>query len=188
MLDICYFEFDELKEDIENGNNDFCENKYLATWAYEDDFSHNHIIENRAKFIELANEYFKENNMPYMMKEMGCGAAMAFPEREKDKWEGYAETEQYDTTRDKNLQIPHENQTDWKEAVKIVVENGCTDSDIEDFVDTHPDVNGKEIWDYVYELDAPDRCKGCEFIQMAGMYPCNVCTRRNQLKDYYKSR
>lgn len=106
----------------------------------------------------------------------------------KQAWEGYAEAEKYDTTWDKSLQIPYENETDWKTEIKTIVENGCTDSDIEDYIEQHSELDGKEVWDYVYELDAPDTCKGCEFIQMSGMYPCNVCIRRNQLKDYYKSR
>lgn len=73
MLDICYEELDELKEDI--NNNCFIGVKYLDTWDYEDEYSHNHIDENRDKFIELANEYFKENNMTYIMREI-CENAM----------------------------------------------------------------------------------------------------------------
>lgn len=68
MLDICYLELDQLKNDIEN--NEFRGVKYLDTWDYEDDYSHNHIDENREKFIELANNYFKENNLPYVMREV----------------------------------------------------------------------------------------------------------------------
>lgn len=73
MLDICYEELDELKEDIEN--NCFAGVEYLDTWNFEDEYSHNHIEENRDKFIELANEYFKENNMSYIMREV-CENAM----------------------------------------------------------------------------------------------------------------
>ena len=73
MLDICYEELDELKEDIEN--NCFAGVEYLDTWNFEDEYSHNHIEENRDKFIELANEYFKENNMKYIMREV-CENAM----------------------------------------------------------------------------------------------------------------
>ena len=64
MLDICYEEIEELKEDIKN--NSFIGVKYLDTWDYEDEYSHNHIEENRDKFIELANEYFTVNNMKYI--------------------------------------------------------------------------------------------------------------------------
>lgn len=67
MLDICYEELDNLKEDVEKG--DFIGIKYLDTWDFEDEYSHNHIEENREKFIELANEYFYENNLPYIMRE-----------------------------------------------------------------------------------------------------------------------
>lgn len=38
MLDICYLELDQLKNDIEN--NEFRGVKYLDTWDYEDDYSH----------------------------------------------------------------------------------------------------------------------------------------------------
>lgn len=54
-------------------------------------------------------------------------------------------------------------------------------------MDEHPEINGKDIWDYVYELDAPEGCKGCIHIQKSGMYPCNECSRRVVLKDYYEA-
>ena len=73
MLDICYEEIEELKEDIKN--NSFIGVKYLDTWDYEDEYSHNHIDENRDRFIELANEYFTVNNMKYIMREV-CENAM----------------------------------------------------------------------------------------------------------------
>lgn len=59
MLDICYEAFEDLKDDIEN--NDFIETKYLDTWDFEDEYSHNHIDENRDKFIEKVKEYLHEN-------------------------------------------------------------------------------------------------------------------------------
>lgn len=73
MLDICYEEIEELKRDIENDN--FRGVQYLDTWYFEDDYSHRHIDENRKHFIELANNYFKENNLPYVMREV-CENAM----------------------------------------------------------------------------------------------------------------
>lgn len=73
MLDICYEELDQLKEDIADDN--FRGAKYLDTWDFEDDYSHIHIDENREKFIELANDYFKEENLPFVMKEI-CENAM----------------------------------------------------------------------------------------------------------------
>lgn len=75
----------------------------------------------------------------------------------------------------------------WKEELRRLVDNGCTDSAIRDFIDEHPDVNGHEIWDYVSELNAPNSCKGCKYIQMSGMFPCNKCSRRVTLKDYFES-
>ena len=68
MLDICYEELNQLKEDMKDDN--FKGVKYLDTWDFEDEYSHNHIEENRKKFIKLANEYFKNNNIPYMMREV----------------------------------------------------------------------------------------------------------------------
>lgn len=65
MLDICYEAMEDLKEDIKT--EDFT--NYLDTWDYEDDYSHNHIEENRDKFIELANEFFEENKLPYVARE-----------------------------------------------------------------------------------------------------------------------
>ena len=70
---LCYDEFDQLKEDIDDNN--FRGAKYLDTWDYEDDWSHNDIENARDKFIEMANEYFKEQNLPYIMKEI-CENAM----------------------------------------------------------------------------------------------------------------
>lgn len=77
MLDICYEVLDDLKTDIKN--NGFVGVKYLDTWGFEDDYSHNHIEINREKFVELANEYFKQNNLPYTMREV-CDNAMVCDE------------------------------------------------------------------------------------------------------------
>lgn len=73
MFDICYEEMEELKKDIEDDN--FRGIKYLDTWDYEDDYSHNHIELNREKFIELSNAYFSEQRLPYIMQEV-CENAM----------------------------------------------------------------------------------------------------------------
>ena len=82
---------------------------------------------------------------------------------------------------------------DWKEELKKILENGCSDSNIEDFINfinehSDVDVDAREIWNYVYEYDAPEECKGCKFIQQSGMMPCTNCSRRNKVKDYYEPR
>lgn len=77
---------------------------------------------------------------------------------------------------------------DWKEELKNLIEKGCSDSDIEDFLNKHPEINGRKIWDYAYEYNAPAECKGCKHIQMKGMMPCINCKRRVHLKDYYEAR
>ena len=66
-----------MKDDIEDGN--FCGVKYLDPWDFEDEYSHNHINENREKFIELANDYFKNENLPFVMMEI-CDSAMVCDE------------------------------------------------------------------------------------------------------------
>lgn len=76
----------------------------------------------------------------------------------------------------------------WQDEIELIIKKGCTDSDIEDYLSQHSELNGKEVWDYVYELDAPDVCKGCKNIQMSGMFPCTMCSRRVKLKDFYESR
>lgn len=76
----------------------------------------------------------------------------------------------------------------WKKELDLIIKKGCTDSDIEDFIMEHSNINAKEIWDYVFEFDAPEGCKGCEYIQYSGMFPCNQCSRRVEIKDYYKKR
>lgn len=76
---------------------------------------------------------------------------------------------------------------DWKDELNKILDNGCTDSDIEDFIDEHPEVD-ENIWDYVYEYCAPDVCKGCKHIQMSGMMPCMMCSRRVKVTDYYERR
>ena len=72
-MTLCNDEFEQLKEDI--ADNSFRGVKYLDTWDYEDDWSHNDIENARDKFIEMANEYFEEQNLPYIMKEI-CENAM----------------------------------------------------------------------------------------------------------------
>ncbi len=72
MLD-CYEQLVQLKEDIADDN--FRGVRYLDTWDYEDEYSHNDIEIARDKFIEMANDFFRENNLPYMMREV-CENAM----------------------------------------------------------------------------------------------------------------
>ena len=76
----------------------------------------------------------------------------------------------------------------WQEELTKILEAGCSDSDVEDFIEDHifpPDVTGKDVWDFVYEYHAPQQCKGCRFIQNEGEFPCNRCSRIVNIKDYY---
>lgn len=77
---------------------------------------------------------------------------------------------------------------DWQDDIKRMREHGCTDSDIEDYMNSN-NIDGiftKYIWNYIAELSAPAECEGCKHIQMQGMYPCNNCIRQNKLKDYFE--
>ena len=75
----------------------------------------------------------------------------------------------------------------WKDKLDELLKSGCTDSDIENFLDDNPNIDEGEVWDYVYEYDAPEVCKGCKYIQFRGMYPCNICSRVHT-KDFYMPR
>lgn len=77
----------------------------------------------------------------------------------------------------------------WKEDLKKLLETkeNLTDSDIEDLTDKYPE-DAKEIWQFIYELIAPEQCKGCKYIGLYNKtYPCNCCTKQEHLKDYYES-
>ena len=63
---LAYEALEILKEDLEQEKF----GRYLDTWDYEDDYSHNDIEDARKNFIELANNYFEENNLPYVAKEV----------------------------------------------------------------------------------------------------------------------
>ena len=76
---------------------------------------------------------------------------------------------------------------DWKDKITKIIENGCSDSDIEDYITEHPNIKGKDVWNFIYEYDAPTQCHGCKYIQFRGMHPCTSCSRR-VLKDYYEAR
>ena len=77
--------------------------------------------------------------------------------------------------------------TEWKKEIDALISPGnATDSDIEDYITNHPEIDGRDVWNYIPELTIPEECKGCVHIQMSGMYPCNVCKRQNVLADYYK--
>ena len=55
---LAYDEFEEFKYHYENG--EIGDIKYLDTWDYEDDYSHNEIDAARDEFIKIANEYYMQ--------------------------------------------------------------------------------------------------------------------------------
>lgn len=77
---------------------------------------------------------------------------------------------------------------DWKKELLNILNNGCSDSDIEDFIIEHPTISGKDVWDFVYDTDAPEQCKGCVHIQNRGFMPCIRCSKIIQTRDYYEPR
>ena len=76
---------------------------------------------------------------------------------------------------------------DWKKELNKLLEKDHTDSDIEDFIDEHPEIR-KLVWDYVYDYIAPMQFKGCKYVQYTGIYPCTNCSRGVILTDYYQRR
>ena len=74
----------------------------------------------------------------------------------------------------------------WQVELITICKNGGTDSDIEDYIYEHPDINARDIWNFVYEYYAPNECKGCLHIQMSGLFPCNSCSRRVHVRDFYE--
>lgn len=65
---------------------------------------------------------------------------------------------------------------EWKKEIDALLSSGTiTDSDIEEYISKHPEIKGRDVWYYISELTAPEKCKGCLYIQKSGMYPCNVC-------------
>lgn len=48
----------------------------------------------------------------------------------------------------------------WKKELTKIIKSGCTDSDIEDYLEEHSELNKKEAWNYIYEYNAPEQCKG----------------------------
>lgn len=74
----------------------------------------------------------------------------------------------------------------WKRELLDMLDSGCTDSDIEEFVDAHPDVPEKEIWYVVAEDSRPIACRGCMYVHNYGESPCNRCSRQIIVSDNYK--
>ena len=76
----------------------------------------------------------------------------------------------------------------WIEDLKKIIETKdyLTDSDIEELVDKYPE-DAEEIWQFIYELSAPEQCRSCKYIGLYNKtYPCNCCTRQENLKDFYE--
>lgn len=72
----------------------------------------------------------------------------------------------------------------WKKELKIIIENGCTDSTIYDFIDSHPSVSAKDIWMYDYYLNAPKACKGCRHFRDCS--PITYCSRVVKMEDRFE--
>lgn len=73
MTLLCREELERFESDLQEHN--FLDIQYLDTWEYEDEYSHNEIELSRGQFIKEANEILKQNNYPFVMKEV-CENAM----------------------------------------------------------------------------------------------------------------
>lgn len=73
MTLLCIEELERFEENLQT--NKFIGIEYLDTWEYEDEYSHNEIELSREQFIKEANEILKQNDYPYVMREV-CENAM----------------------------------------------------------------------------------------------------------------
>lgn len=69
-------EFEYFKFHYENG--EIADIKYLDTWDFEDDYSHNEIDAARDEFIEMANEFLDREQSPYYMREVNENAMLCY--------------------------------------------------------------------------------------------------------------
>lgn len=73
---LAYDEFEEFKYHYENG--EIGDIKYLDTWDFEDDYSHNEIDAARDEFIKMTNEYLAQKDAPYYMREVNENAMLCY--------------------------------------------------------------------------------------------------------------
>ena len=73
---LAYDEFEEFKYHYENG--EIGDIKYLDTWDFEDDYSHNEIDAARDEFIKMTNEYLSQKDAPYYMQEINENAMLCY--------------------------------------------------------------------------------------------------------------
>lgn len=73
---LAWNELEEFKGHYENG--EIGDIKYLDTWDYEDDYSHNEIEEARDDFIKMANKYLEREQSPYYMGEINENAMLCY--------------------------------------------------------------------------------------------------------------
>ena len=73
---LAYDEFEEFKYHYENG--EIGDIKYLDTWDFEDDYSHNEIDAARDEFIKMTNEYLSQKDAPYYMREINENAMLCY--------------------------------------------------------------------------------------------------------------
>lgn len=74
-----------------------------------------------------------------------------------------------------------------------------TDSDIEDFIEDFkyanwratgqsPKAFAKDVWNTFYKLLAKGTpCEGCKNVGCWGRFPCDHCSRKLTVKDYYST-
>ena len=72
-----------------------------------------------------------------------------------------------------------------KEAIIRILNNGCTDSDIEDYCSDN-NLSEKAVFHFVANFNAPENCKFCKNVDFyPNMFPCWSCIRRLSV-DYYE--
>lgn len=80
--------------------------------------------------------------------------------------------------------------TEWKKELKIKLDSGVNITTMTDdeFFKKYG-ISMKDIWDYVFDEYKPSplkQCIGCKFLNVSKDSPCNKCSRKVKLKDYYE--
>lgn len=73
---LAWDELEEFKYHYENG--EIGDIKYLDTWDFEDDYSHNEIKSARDDFIRMANKFLDREHSPYYMREVNECAMLCY--------------------------------------------------------------------------------------------------------------
>lgn len=67
---------------------------------------------------------------------------------------------------------------DWKKEIARMLLQGCNKEDVKYYCIMHPAIPKEDIWQFAYEITAPEKCLKCEHIDKVGFGPRNMCPYR----------